>query len=699
MKYRRSLLLVFLGSLMWSIPSLNALTVPTSSPGRTSVAGSVPFAVYHPAFEVIPSVTHYAMGENPPSTLAGITQFFQEHTNHWEVAWDERGNRPHLIQGVGIPLLPGAGNHLTMTDLGLPAGQSIDIVLVEQLLRKFLEAHAALFRVAQGDLRRHPDSTTNSNGRLWLIDFEVFYHGIPIRGAKVFFRVNNGNIVQFGTELVGDVQLDVQPKVSGSEAEAKVLRHVGVEQSAAQVLHNSVLKIYPELTEGEVPGERYRGRPGFGYNYRLVWEVDFRLSDDLATYRGVVDAHTGSVLELLDRNKYVDALVSGGIYPNTNTDVEEVRPFVAIRIGNLLNGIVTRTFSNEHGIYNYGGEGAGARLSGPFVSTNDTCGLSGLGNNTDGNLNFGTSSGTDCTTPGIGGAGNTHASRNVFYHLMSIKQTVVEFLPNNAWLFDNLVANTNIVDTCNAFWNGETVNFFRSGDGCSNTGEIAAVALHEFGHGLDDNTGGAANENGSGEALGDITAFLETRDSCIGPNFQPGVVCHNCESTGCTGVRDMTPFASGGAATIARPNTVENNAGMNCDRFQCPFFQVPPFFFPYQGPMGYEGHCESYIASSAVWDLTQLLIAEYGTDPGWKTMKQIWYDSLFPTKSAYQVVSGGKCNPAATVNGCGASNWYTVFLAIDDDDGNLANGTPNACRIWQAFNDHGIACGVQPPCS
>ena len=40
-----------------------------------------------------------------------------------------------------------------------------------------------------------------------------------------------------------------------------------------------------------------------------------------------------------------------------------------------------------------------------------------------------------------------------------------------------------------------------------------------------------------------------------------------------------------------------------------------------------------------------------------------------------------------------------MYLAVDDDDGNLANGTPNGCRIWDAFNAHGIACGARPACS
>jgi hypothetical protein len=115
--------------------------------------------------------------------------------------------------------------------------------------------------------------------------------------------------------------------------------------------------------------------------------------------------------------------------------------------------------------------------------------------------------------------------------------------------------------------------------------------------------------------------------------------------------------------------------------------------------MGYEGHCESYIASSANWDLAQSLVSFYGEAGGWAAMDAIWYESLTPSKSAYQVASGGKCNPAAVVNGCAASNWYTVYLSVDDDDGNLSNGTPNGCRIWDAFNAHGIACGARPACS
>src|SRR5206468_6248757 len=37
---------------------------------------------------------------------------------------------------------------------------------------------------------------------------------------------------------------------------------------------------------------------------------------------------------------------------------------------------------------------------------------------------------------------------------------------------------------------------------------------------------------------------------------------------------------------------------------------------------------------------------------------------------------------------------FTKMRSIDDDDGNLSNGTPHAAAIFAAFNRHKIACGA-----
>src|SRR5215212_11412365 len=622
-----------------------------------------------------------------------LQRFLALNSAQWEIRWDTRSDRPNLVQGAGVALLPGRGNTLTRSLAGLSAEGPVRMSDVERIVRRFMAEYPEMFKVAQEELRLDPKSTVNvgEESQIWLVELQQVHKGVPVEGATAFFRINNGNLIQFGTDKIADVRISTTPRLSREEAFAAALKAIGAGVSdMAEVVNAGQLKILPMLTAGERPAETYRGVAGSGYRHALAWELAFRRGDDPTTFQAWVDARSGKILQLVDLNRY--AQVTGGVFPTTNTDPETV---VGFPFTNVTNG--TAKVTDAAGNYTYGGGTATATLNGRYIKIADNCGAISKADSSTGNLPFGTSGGTDCTIPaGGGGAGNTHAARSGYYHLTNINRKAATYYPANAWLNGTLTANMNINSTCNAFWNGSTVNFYRSGGGCSNTGEIAAVFLHEWGHGMDTNTGGAASEAGSGEAVGDTFAFLETKDPCIGPNFQPGVNCANC--TACSGVRDVADFAVGGSATIAKPANVAVNSGINCDRYSCPYYQFI-FIGAYQGPMGYEGHCESYIASSANWDLAQNLIARWGTTTGWSKMDSIWYKSLTPSKSAYQVASGGKCNPAATVNGCGAANWYTVYLAADDDDGNLANGTPNACRIWDAFTAHGIACGARPACA
>ena len=82
--------------------------------------------------------------------------------------------------------------------------------------------------------------------------------------------------------------------------------------------------------------------------------------------------------------------------------------------------------------------------------------------------------------------------------------------------------NVNIASTCNAFWNGSSVNFFQAGSGCNNSGEIRDVVQHEWGHGLDGNDGVPPVDAATGEAIGDYIAFFVDNDSCVGQSFTPG---------------------------------------------------------------------------------------------------------------------------------------------------------------------------------
>ncbi len=660
-------------------------------------------------FQVLPSIrqgVHFMAGQNVQDE--GMQRFLQEVGGEWEVRKDIRSNRPNLIQGSGVPVVPGAGNNLRPADIGLQPGHALTQADLAGLLRDFMDSHAKLLGTAGLEFRFDEEASVPKRGNLGNASmiFNQYYHGVKVDDARVFFRLGQGNITQFGTYRVAPVNVDTTPSLPMRAAFDHAFKAMPLRSGATlDRSDKGELLIMPTIVEGELPGMRYAGAPGQGYGHRLVWRFVFTLKNDPATYEILVDAHSNKLLRISNLNRHVQATVTGGIYPTSPLDQEAnvAFPFVTVQNGTVKN-------TNLEGHYDYSGGTASTSLNGQFFVINDNCGSISLSNSSTGNLDFGFAiNGTDCDTPGFGGAGNTNATRNAFYFLTLINRKAYTYHPTNSWINSKVQVNVNVNQACNAAWSpGDgTLNFYQSGTvngtQCANTGELRGVFLHEWGHGFDQNSGtGSAPEMGSGEAFGDTIGFTYTHLGCLGHGFfnNPSD-CYNC-NTGCTGVRDVSAFSTRGpaATTIAKPSTVLDPNGIAAPT-SCPY-TVGFFQQPYHGPMGYEGHRESLIASSANWDLAMNLVDEYGSDQGWEQMNTIWYYAATDIGSAYQVASGGQCNPNASVDGCGSDNWYTVFLQVDDaehGDGNLANGTPNACRIWDAFNAHGIACGARPVCT
>ena len=504
-----------------------------------------------PEMDVGPSLALFPMGACASSLPSPMASFLRSYPGAWEVRWDERSDRPHLIQGVGVPLLPGRGNGLRPGDVGLAPGAPVSLEQVAALARRFMARFPELFRIDSRELELDPSGSSRmgEDPTSWIVSLRQVHDGVPVRDAAVYFRIRKGNIVQFGADRVADVGIDARPALTADEAFASALENVGVE--AAQVEERTdrgTLALVPVLAEGDSPGEVYAGAPGRGYEHRLIWRYGFRRRGDFRTWELEVDAQNGEVLTLVDADDY--AQVAGGVYRTTNTEPEIARRFPFANVAN--NGTKT---TNVDGVYNFTGGTATVMLNGKYIRIRDGCGSISLSDSTNGNLSLGTSNGTDCTTPGVGGAGNTHAARTAFYQLTRANRKAAGYLAGNsqamAWLDSKLNVNTDVNAICNAFWNGSQLSFLRSGAGCSNAGEITSILLHEWAHGLDQNAGApTSGDAGSSEALGDVIAFLETQDGCIGPNFPPGTNCPNC--TACTGVRDVADFSLAGGAGARR---------------------------------------------------------------------------------------------------------------------------------------------------
>ena len=210
-----------------------------------------------------------------------------------------------------------------------------------------------------------------------------------------------------------------------------------------------------------------------------------------------------------------------------------------------------------------------------------------------------------------------------------------ELDPAMRTLDDQITANVNIGQDCNAFFDGKTVNFFHASTQCQNTGLIQDVVFHEYGHAVhaaEVIDGVGAIDGSMGEGAADFFAAQITGDPKMGRGF------FYDDSP----LRDLDPEG--------KENRWPDDIG--------------------------EIHKTGMIFGGAFWDLRKALIAQLGHDPGVALTKRLFVGALRRS--------------------VGIPSSLVEVLATDDDDGDLENGTPHECAIRNAYARHGLrtATGV-----
>lgn len=223
----------------------------------------------------------------------------------------------------------------------------------------------------------------------------------------------------------------------------------------------------------------------------------------------------------------------------------------------------------------------------------------------------------------------TTAQVNAFVHTNNIHNFITD---RTSWTGMNFVmpANVNIVDTCNAYYDGSSINFYQAGGGCSNT-SYSSVVAHEYGHGIVNELGLA--QGAFGEGFGDCCSVLLYDDPVLGRNFQ-----------GSGSVRDYSP-------------------GEPEDPYPCD-----------AGCFG-EVHCCGEIIAGFWWDVRE----QYGTSPGLAEVQQLFVDWS-------QITNGGAGNNSAH------PQTLIEILTVDDDNGDLSDGTPHYSLICAAATAHSLPC-------
>jgi len=597
---------------------------------------------------------------------AASAQAFSSDASSWVGYVSRRTGRLEYAEGAGLPWAAGAGNRLASAATG-----KVDLATLEQTARAFVAENSELLGVSAERLSLSPGRSGRLAAHVWAVDFDVLSDGQRIEGARVFFRINNGNLIQFGSENLPAPDAAADPKIEPREKALELAAvYLGGFEKSDQFLDAGSLHLVPVAASD---GRFAQGfEPGHGLGLARVWQFIFVREGVTGTWRVRVDAATLQILEVADQNDYISAQVRGGVYAD-NTSGEFIWPMPYADLS------ATPFATNGGGIYNFSiFTPQTSTLDGTYVSIADSCGSISKGSGILGVIDFGTGSGTDCTTPGVGGSGNTHSARTQFFSVNRGKDMARGWLPGVSWLNNQLDVNTNGSAWCNAFWStgSADLNFFQAAAPCVNLGEVPGVGLHEFGHGLDANDGTAAVDKGTGEAYGDTMAFLTTHGSCVGPGSVGSTICsgYGDACTSCTGIREVD-YARHASNTAAKVNTFT--------KVYCPAGGG------YDGPCGQEGHCESMVATEALWDFANRDLTLAGSSSAWAILERLWFGSRPTATSAFTCDSSGA---TWTSDGCASGTLWRTMRAIDDDDGNLANGTPHSAQMYTAFNRHGIAC-------
>lgn len=202
-----------------------------------------------------------------------------------------------------------------------------------------------------------------------------------------------------------------------------------------------------------------------------------------------------------------------------------------------------------------------------------------------------------------------------------------------SWLAAPFTFSVNEPGECNAYATATDVHFFKASAQCQNTGRLADIVFHEFGHAFHYNSFllGGSPAGDLSEGLADFNAANLTED----PNIGRGIYYTD------EPMRELDPPGR-------------------------------EWMWP-RDVVAVDPHETGLIIGGALWDLRTALVNELGHDAG---------------VAQTEAIFAGILQRAADI-----PSTYMAALVADDDDADLGNGTPHYCTIERAFGRHGLASG------
>ena len=502
--------------------------------------------------------------------------------------------------------------------------------------RSILAAWPELFPVREESLHLE---TVKDLGPFTLVRFRQTFDGLPIIGSRAeVWLTPAGALVRrailLGSDLIPESALDALSSApllglrEGAELAVSASRR-RTESPGGFIARESSLAIAPLHVDGRLAP-------------RLVWEIRGPGADGRSLWVYLVAADpeplgaAGEILGAWDEaargsvSGAVTGRTSPGLFPDVPWNPPELRSLPNLRVLAGPRSAVTDT----GGSFVLEFDGAGpvtltASLEGPFAKVFD-----------------GQSPGLKLTAAGVESGSlvpfefnaapeaAATAQVNAFIAVNAAHHFVKSLDPSFTGVDRPIIVRTNLEDECGAFFlpgADGLLGFSRASPGCVNS-SYSTVVFHEYGHFVAWQAFGAVPPHlGYNEGAADAFCALLTDQPMIGQSF-------NGEEG-----------AAGGF--------IRNLAG-------------PPLLYPQD--LLQEAHYAGLIFGGAVWDLRARLAASLGSAAGLDRVRRLYMKSLF---LAPRMIS---------------PDLVEDFLTLDDDDGVLANGTPNDAEIIAAFGSRGL---------
>ncbi len=522
-------------------------------------------------------------------------QQFVQQNGPWMVMFNEESGKPHMAYGPGIAT----------------AGAT-----PQERAYNFITGKLGMFNIPVQDLMFQ--SAPRSRNHQFVNYFQT-YQGVRVLNTRLEVKMTpEGNVILWSADVYSDINISTMPSIS--------------ESAAANFAKSGITD--PVTGTTVTAGNFILPVPDKGKNtYYLVYEVNVLTKDEYGipgNYKTLVDAVTGKVLSRQNQVKFVgppvantDVTVTASVFPTHLYNPAQVMP-----LANLKMVANSSTFYTDQagyiGLPNTTSTSATFSLEGSWSQV--------LTNNV-------TPTFTTTLNPGTNNISFTQATMQElcgYYHVNIVHDNMKGYFPSFPSMDNALPTNIDVAGSCNAFYNGPSINFYAMDGTCNALSQCADVVYHEYGHGISDKFyqwNFASFDNGAmGEGYSDVWGCSITQSALLGVGFY---------------VANQTPIRRYDINGKVYPQDIQG-----------------------------EVHADGEIICGAWWDL--------GVSMGIPFMKNLFTDTY------WDLVTGP--------DGTEGQVYYDILIAAltDDDvisnggDNNICNGTPNGTAIANAFAAHGI---------